>query len=187
MKHSKRNFLGAALFAVCTLFALSTLSGSPALAKKHRKARVFGSNTLSIVDPWARATPPMATTGAAYFIIQNKGAADTLVSVSTPVAAAAELHLSSMAGGMMKMEQQQSVLIPAKGEVRFKQGGLHVMMINLKRQLKPGEMIPLTLTFAKAGVVKMQVPVKKSRGGREMKGHGDMKMKKKSGSMEMKH
>lgn len=123
-------------------------------------AHDFQVGDLSIAHPWSRAMPPNAPTGAAYLVIQNQGAdADALVSVSTPIAEKAELHTHVMLGEVMKMQQVNSVGIPAGGEASFAPGGNHVMLFGLKKPLVADEFFPLTLVFEKAGAVDVQVKV----------------------------
>ena len=61
--------------------------------------------------------------------------------------------------GVMSMQPQQSVEIPASDTVEFKPGGLHVMLINLNQDLALGNTILLTLKFEKAGEITLEVPV----------------------------
>lgn len=125
-------------------------------------AHEYSVGELHIEHPWSREMPPVAPTAAAYFIVHNKGsAADRLLSVATPVAGKAELHEHIHADGLMKMQQVQSVAIPAGGEARFEPMGYHVMLFNLKQQAKDGERFPLTLTFEKAGAVEVEIAVQK--------------------------
>jgi copper(I)-binding protein len=63
-----------------------------------------------------------------------------------------------MEGGMMRMKAlPQGVEIPAGGVVKLAPGGLHLMLFGPKAAVKPGDRIPVTLTFAKAGKVKMEL------------------------------
>jgi copper(I)-binding protein len=124
----------------------------------------------------------MAKTGAVYFVLKNKGAEpDRLVSVSATVAESAQLHANTMRDGMVHMEPVAGIDIPASGSAELKPGGFHVMLMGPKRQLKPGQHFEMTLTFAKAGQVTIQVPVKRQAGTDGMgmdhgkMGHGDMK------------
>jgi copper(I)-binding protein len=120
-----------------------------------------GSQALSVEDAWAR---PGITGGnsAVYFVINNPtGTADTVLSASTPVTPNAEMHKSQMnENGAMEMQQQDSVPVPARSQVEFQPGGLHVMLINLPQDLNAGETISLTLTFQNAGEITLSVPVK---------------------------
>lgn len=120
-----------------------------------------GQKTLSVENVWAR---PGITGGnsAVYFVVNNPtGIADTLLSASTPVTPNAEMHKSKMnENGVMEMQQQDSVQVPARSQVEFQPGGLHVMLINLPQDLNAGETISLTLTFQNAGEIELSVPVK---------------------------
>jgi len=62
--------------------------------------------------------------------------------------------------GVMSMKMQKSVPAPAQQEVIFKPGGLHVMLFNLKQDLKVGDTITLTLNFKEVGDVVIDVPVR---------------------------
>lgn len=119
------------------------------------------NQTIIIRDAWAR-TALAGDPSAIYFIVENTSdREDNLLSASTDVAMMTELHKSSMdANGVMKMEPQSSVSIPAGGIVEFKKGGLHIMLMSVSRQLKVGDSVQLTLNFEKAGKITIEVPVK---------------------------
>jgi copper(I)-binding protein len=115
---------------------------------------------MSIRDAWARPASA-GDNGAAYFVIENgTPSADTLLSVSSDIASATEVHLSMvMDGGVMSMKQE-SVSVPAKDKVEFKPGGLHVMFVGLTQDLKVGDTITLTLNFENAGNRIIEVPIR---------------------------
>jgi copper(I)-binding protein len=54
---------------------------------------------------------------------------------------------------------QDSIPVPAKGEVELKPGGLHIMLVNLKQDLKVGDEIEVTLRFKSGLEMKLTVPV----------------------------
>lgn len=118
------------------------------------------SGELTIQDAWARPASA-GENGAAYFVIKNGTVSDdTLLSVSSEIALATEVHMSMMDGnGVMSMQMQEALAVPAKGKVEFKAGGLHVMLVSLIRDLKVGDTITLTLNFKGAGSVVIEVPV----------------------------
>jgi len=115
---------------------------------------------IQIVDAWSRPTPPGIDVGVAYFTIRNAGKADRLLRVSSPVARRAELHVSAMKDGVMKMEGLSSVDVGSGAPVAFEPSGRHVMLMGLKRPLREGDVFPLTLTFANAGPVRTSVRVR---------------------------
>jgi copper(I)-binding protein len=67
---------------------------------------------------------------------------------------------ADIAGEVMMMVQQENVPVGAQSQIEFKPGGLHVMLIGLNQDLKPGETFQVTLNFEKAGPITMDVPVK---------------------------
>ena len=116
---------------------------------------------FKVMDAWAR---PAASgdNGAVYFIISNAtNTEDRLLSINTNVASAAEVHRSMMdSNGVMSMEMQEAMLVPAQQEIIFKPGGLHVMLVGLTQDLKAGDTITIILNFKEAGSLTIEVPVR---------------------------
>ena len=120
-------------------------------------------DAVLLVDGWVRATPPGAPTGAAYGLLVNLGAeADTLVSASSDVASAVELHEMVMAeGDVMQMRPlADGITVPPGDFVALQPGGLHIMLIDLQRPLVAGESVDFVLTFAQHGEVALTLPVR---------------------------
>ncbi|MFQ5435056.1 MAG: copper chaperone PCu(A)C [Anaerolineae bacterium] len=116
---------------------------------------------LSVEDAWVRPPATEGGNGAIYFRLVNNGnEADTLLSVDSPLATAEVHQTVTKENGVMGMEPAGSVEIPAKGEVEFKQGGMHVMLIGLEQPLAAGDTVPLTLRFDHAGELKVEVSVR---------------------------
>ncbi|MDQ7990612.1 MAG: copper chaperone PCu(A)C [Candidatus Dactylopiibacterium sp.] len=115
---------------------------------------------LHIDHPWARATPSAASTGGGFLAIDNRGAADRLVSATTPVAEAVELHTMRMEGNIMRMQKlERGIAVPAGQRTVLAPGGLHLMFMGLKTPLKQGESFPLRLHFEQAGEIEVSVKV----------------------------
>lgn len=134
----------------CCLLALVGAAG----------AHEYRIDSLLIDHPFARATPPGARVGGAFFTIENRGpSADKLMRATSPAAASAEIHSMAMDGNVMRMHAVGALEVPAKSTVTLRPGGLHVMLFDLKQPLKPGDVVPLTLTFEKAGPVDVEVQV----------------------------
>lgn len=128
---------------------------------------------LVIAKAWSRATVGTVRPAVGYLTISNAGAvADRLVAAASPVAARVELHRSVMKGGMMRMEPVDGIDVPAGGRATLAPGGYHLMLVGLKKALKEGMRVPLTLTFAKAGKVEIEMKVMPLGGG--MEGHMNM-------------
>ncbi|MBF0563203.1 MAG: copper chaperone PCu(A)C [Alphaproteobacteria bacterium] len=115
---------------------------------------------IVISHPWARASAGKAGNSAAYFAITDTGkSADRLVDAATPAAESAMLHLSIMENGVAKMKMLSGIDIKPGEVVELKPGALHVMLVGLKAPLKEGDRFPMTLTFQKAGEVKLDVEI----------------------------
>ncbi|MEY4480935.1 MAG: hypothetical protein RIQ84_97 [Pseudomonadota bacterium] len=114
---------------------------------------------LKLHNPNARATVPSQKMSGGFLKIENTGAADKLVSASSPVSKSMELHTMSMDGNVMRMREVKAIDLPAKGVVELKPGGLHLMFIDLNKQLKSGDVVPIKLKFEKAGEVEVKFHV----------------------------
>ena len=95
---------------------------------------------------WARATVPnQSATGAFMRLTAQKDV--VLTRVSSPMAGIVEVHEMSMDNGIMRMRAADRVALKAGQTIELKSGGLHIMMMDLKQQIKAGESVPLTLLF----------------------------------------
>jgi len=144
----KNNLLNVILAAVIGI-------GFTGMAQAQN-AKVGG---VQIENAYTRATVPGQMAAGGFMKIENKGAADQLISASSPVAGEVQLHEMAMDGNVMKMRQVKDIAVPAGGAVELKPGGLHLMFMNIKAPLAAGQTVPVKLKFAKAGEVEVKVPV----------------------------
>ena len=154
------------------IFAAGLLLGAGLITSAFAQSSDYKLGTIDIHAPWARAS--VTKTGAAYLELANHGSApDKLIAASTPIAAKAELHENKMENGVMEMRPVDGIDIAPGGTATLKPGGYHLMLMGLKEPLKAGGHFPLTLTFAKAGKIDIQVPVEAvgAMQGGSMSGH----------------
>jgi periplasmic copper chaperone A len=121
------------------------------------------AQTVSVSNPWARATVP-GQTGAGVFMTLSASAGARLLSASSPVAGFGQVHEMRMEGDIMKMQALKDGLeLPAGKTVELKPGSYHVMLMDLKTPLRKDSTIPLTLVFIDAkgleSKVELTVPV----------------------------
>jgi copper(I)-binding protein len=135
--------------AIAAIFA-ATLSFTP-----YTFAETVTVGSLTLTDPWARATPPNAPTAGGYLTITNSGAEpERLIAVTSPVAGKAEIHMMEVKDGVMSMHEVGGGLaIPPGGSVTLAPGGLRLMFIGLQQPFKEGDAVPVTLTFEGVGSV----------------------------------
>lgn len=118
------------------------------------------SQTINIKDAWARVSAKGSNSAAYFKIINNSSKSDTLISAESNSAEVVEIHETFKENNKMGMRAVRFVEIPAKSEVNFKPGGLHVMLINLNKNLKNNDTINLVLKFKLSKEIKIKVPVK---------------------------
>ena len=144
-----------ATFLLACLLALGSL-GTVAAAHEQKLG------DLVLHHAWSRANPAGAKSGAVFVTIENTGdMPDQLLSASSDVAAMTEIHQMSMENDIMVMKPAGLLDIPAHGKVELKPHGLHIMLMGLKQRFAEGDTFSVTLTFAKAGSVTLQVVVDK--------------------------
>ena len=171
----------AAGSAIVTAPLILTVSAVPV------RAADYDVGTIHIAQPWARATPKGAASGAGYMTVTNKGTAPDRVScVSSDASAQCQIHTMTMENGVMKMRPVEAGLEIKPGEtVMLKPSSFHIMLVNLKQPLQQGKMVKATLKFENAGTINVEYPVAAigatapgapaSGGGMKMEGHGGMK------------
>lgn len=114
---------------------------------------------IEISNPMAKAQTDLSAPGGIFMTIVNKGGADKLVSIKTPVAKMAQIHNSKMKMGKMRMRRKTTLSVGANSTVELVDGGLHIMLIGVKAPLKSGASFPLTLVFQNAGTIDVTVLV----------------------------
>ena len=135
-------------------------TGTPTTTKKT----VITRKNIVITNPWVRVVPPGSKNTAAHMSIRSVRKADALVRASVPssIAMMTQLHLSTMNPdtGQMMMVEQKRIGIPRNRTRQLKMGSYHVMIMGLKKDITPGMKIPITLTFLRAGTVKVTAVAK---------------------------
>lgn len=99
---------------------------------------------VTVKDAWVRATVSQQKATGAFMQLQAAQDAK-LVGALSPVAGVVEVHEMAMDNGVMKMRAVPSLALPAGKAVEIKPGGYHVMLMDLKGQVKDGDTVPVTL------------------------------------------
>ena len=137
---------------------------------------LWAQTTVKVDEPWVRGTvAQQKATGAFMRLTADKDA--RLVSASSPVAGVVEIHEMAMEKDIMKMRQIPGLDLAAGRAQELKPGGYHVMLMDLKQQIKGGDTVPLTLVFEDAAkqrfTQEVSAPVTALGGGNApMKGMG---------------
>jgi copper(I)-binding protein len=105
-----------------------------------------GGGDAIVIDAATYRAPLVAgAPGVAYFTVTS-ASADRIVGVSSPEAAAVEMHATGGADGMAAMHMVDTVELPAGEAVVFGPGGLHLMVIDPKT-LPAGATFPIQITL----------------------------------------
>jgi hypothetical protein len=118
---------------------------------------------VEVTDVWARTGMAGGNSAVYMMLVNGTSTDDELLSASSDVAEAVELHESKMGeNGEMQMIPQASIPLEAGAQVEFKPGGLHVMLIGLKQELKAGDEFEVTLHFKNHADITLKVIVKEA-------------------------
>jgi len=112
------------------------------------------------ISDWARPGVQGQMSGAYFVYKNNLSTPDTLLSVQSPQAKMTQIHESYTTGdGLAGMREKKEVIIQPNQDLVLKQGGLHVMLMNLRSDLSNEDSVQLSLNFAQAGLVELKLPV----------------------------
>ena len=137
------------------LLALACTSRAPRIEVKGAWARP--SVARGMEDP-----APPDSPGVVYLTVGNRGGLpDRLLSATTEVADVVEIHETRVEGERTRMVHLvDGAAIPARATLVLRPGGMHLMLLGLRRHLRPGESFPLTLRFETAPHQTVQVEVR---------------------------
>lgn len=152
--------------------AMTIIAGTSGLAQAQTKE--FQKGAITVVAPTATPTAPGQPHGAIFIqSIRNAGTqTDQLIGARAEVSKSMEVHRMTMDNNVMKMREIPGIEVPAKGEVSLAKGsknGYHLMLMNLKQPLKPGDQFPVTLIFKQSGEQQVTVTVEPPK---PASGHG---------------
>ncbi|MGY5123450.1 copper chaperone PCu(A)C [Streptomyces nigrescens] len=115
-----------------------------------------GVPRIEVADPYM-PQPVTQQMAGAYLTVKNNGdTAEKLTEVTSNLAKTITIHKT--VGN--KMEQVESLPVPANGTLRLSHGGNHLMFMGLKSKPAKGDVFTVTLHFAAADPVRVQIPVK---------------------------
>lgn len=140
------------------LFAAATLA-APGLA--------FAASTapVQVRDAWIRWLPAGLPAGGYMQLHNPSGKPVELIGASSPDYGSVMLHHSVMKRGTMQMLPVTKIVIPAGGDFEFKPGAYHIMLMQPRHAVKPGDEVPVTLQFAGGASLEVRFVVRKPDAG----------------------
>lgn len=147
MKHIGLSLLAGVALGLAALNAGAHHTPAHAAAMGDAPAAV-PARALSVTGCWVRAMPSQVPSAAYFTIANSSDMSATLVDVSSDAYGSVMMHATTQTGGMSRMSMTHDVSIPARGQVSFEPGGLHVMLSKPARTIEVGKTLDLTLSFA---------------------------------------
>jgi copper(I)-binding protein len=126
---------------------------------------------VTAADTWVKATAgaedPSMT--AAFGVLTNHTDKDlTIVSATNDVTDRTELHEMAMVDGAMVMRPiTGGIPIPANGTTTLEPGGVHVMIMDAKAPITPGDDVHVTLTLSDGSTMLFHATAKEFAGANE--------------------
>lgn len=115
---------------------------------------------INILNAQVRLLPSIVPNTSAYFLLENDTIQPlTLVAASSPVSGKVEIHNHVQENGVMKMVHVASVAVKAGETLALQPGGYHLMFFGLKKPLKKGQMVPVTLTTKSGFTIAIEAKV----------------------------
>ncbi len=106
------------------------------------------ADDIQVIDPWAREVPPGLTTSAGFLGMKNTGDKEhKLVAAESANTGMIELHTHINDNGVMRMRPVENIPVAPGSTATLQPGGLHLMLMMIKKPLKAGEKMAITLVF----------------------------------------
>lgn len=116
---------------------------------------------IQVRNGYVRGLPPGTANTSAYMtLINNSDVAMVLTGASTPAANSVSIHKTvRRQGGVMAMEHVMAATLPPRGQLELKTGGMHLMLMGLKKPLRDGNSVKVTLQFEGGDTLTLNLPV----------------------------
>jgi copper(I)-binding protein len=120
-----------------------------------------GAAKIKIENAWLRPAAK-GMNSALYFDIKNEsGKPDNLYKVTSNIAKIVQVHETiKNKDNTMGMAEVKNLVIPTNIVLKFEPGGYHVMLIDIKKDLKINSEVGFTFYFKLGGKVKIKAIVK---------------------------
>jgi periplasmic copper chaperone A len=122
-------------------------------------ARALGAPDVpvpQVTDAWIRWLPGDLPAGGYLTLINTGDRPASLIAASCPDYADVSLHRSRNMAGTSQMIAVHEVTVAPHSSLSFAAQGYHLMLAHPNKILKPGDRVPVTLSFAAGAALTVQ-------------------------------
>lgn len=148
----------AGIAAIAAPGAAHAASAAPGTAGSHDEAGV------RIAQAWIRWLPANLPAGGYLTLVNDSARTVTLVAVHSSAYASVALHRTLTSGGTSSMVPVAAIAVPAHATLDFASLGYHLMLMQARHDVQPGQQVPLTLQFADGGTLRISAQVRPPNG-----------------------
>ncbi len=112
-------------------------------------ASAFAAAQVGVSNAWIPQAPPGSSMLAGYLTIKNAG--DSPVSILAAQSdrfRAVSVHQTVIENGVARMRELNSLEIAPGQEVKFAPGGMHLMLMQPRKDISPGDRIEITFLLS---------------------------------------
>jgi copper(I)-binding protein len=147
---------------VLALYMLAWLGvGACALGAQNAAA-------VQVRDAWVRWLPGKLPAGGYLTLVNAGDNPSSLVAASCPDYADVSLHRSRTVAGTSQMTPVEKITVAAHSRLEFAAQGYHLMLTRPRKTLKPGDRVPVTLSFADGAALTVQFELRPPTAGADM-------------------
>jgi copper(I)-binding protein len=115
---------------------------------------------ISVSHPWARGGARTGQQLSVYLTLANAGATtDRLIAAASDLAERAIIKELELNRGLVSGRELDAFTLPPGSRQTLRPGQAQITLSGLKRVVGPGDLVPLTLRFERAGLVEVKVVV----------------------------
>jgi copper(I)-binding protein len=152
------------LLIIALFISSCDFSPTPALEVKEawvQAAKISEISTGDLNKSCACDIKPQALSTNAFLSIYNNSAtADRLLKAESADITRIEFRESSLVSDLQVPAPLDKIDLPAKSSITFARGNYAMVLMGMKKDLKPGEKITLSLFFEKAGQLDLEVEIR---------------------------
>lgn len=129
-------------------------------AKAHHDGDTFRAGDIIVSHLWTHATSATSDAIEVYMTILNTGTeADELIGATTRFSGPGKLQATTLQDGALRVVEAPTFELAPGQAVTFRPGGIVLVLPGVQRALREGDHFHMTLEFAQAGAVTLDVQV----------------------------